>query len=132
MQLEDFYFLLTDEGARLLAETAATAITANNHLQLAQQLRRQMGPTRAHAVLETVILRQRAAAKFSRAAEMFFTRPALEQASAEIVSHYRARRYRQAGVQTIADLGCGIGGDAIALAAHAGVTGVEWDALRLA
>lgn len=132
MQLEDFYFLLTDEGARLLAETAATPITTDNHLQLAQQLRRQVGPTRAHAVIETVILRQRAAAKFSRAADMFFTRPALEQASAEIVSNYRARRYQQAGVQSVADLGCGIGGDAIALAAHANVTGVEWDALRLA
>jgi SAM-dependent methyltransferase len=132
MQLEDFYFLLSDEGGRLLAETAATPITADNHLQLAQQLRRRVGPARAHAVMETVLLRQRAAGKFSRAAEMFFTRPALEQASAEVVAHYRARRYQKAGAHTVADLGCGIGGDAIALAVQADVTGVEWDALRLA
>lgn len=132
MELADFYFLLTDQGARLLVETAATPITADNHLQLAQQLRQQVGPARAHAVIETVLLRQRAAAKFSRAAEMYFTRPALEQASAEVVARYRARRYAAAGVQTVADLGCSIGGDAIALAAQADVTGVEWDALRLA
>jgi SAM-dependent methyltransferase len=132
MQLEDFYVLLTDEGARLLAETAVAPITADNHLQLAQQLRQRVGPARAHAVIETVLLRQRAAGKFSRAAEMFFTRPALEQASAEVVARYRARRYQEAGVQSVADLGCGIGGDAIALAAQADVTGVEWDALRLA
>jgi SAM-dependent methyltransferase len=132
MQLEDFYFLLTDEGVRLLAETAATPITAGNHLQLAQRLRQQVGPARARAVLETVLLRQRAAGKFSRAADMFFTRPALEQASAEVISRYRARRYESAGVASVADLGCGIGGDAIALAAQADVTGVEWDALRLA
>lgn len=132
MQLEDFYFLLTDEGARLLAETAATPITRDNHLQLAHQLRQQVGPARAHAVMETVLLRQRAAGKFSRAAEMFFTRPALEQASAEVVARYRARRYEAAGVQSVADLGCGIGGDAIALAAQADVTGVEWDPVRLA
>jgi hypothetical protein len=63
---------------------------------------------------------------------MFFTRPALEQASSEIVSTYRARRYAAAGFSHIADLGCSLGGDSLALAAHAQVTGVEWDALRLA
>ena len=132
MQLEDFYYLLGEEGTRLLAETAATPINPDNHLPIAQQLRQRIGPERAHAVIETVVLRQRAAVKFSRAAEMFFTRPALEQASAEIVARYRAKRYANLGVGQVADLGAGIGGDALALAAITNVTGVEWDALRLA
>lgn len=132
MQLEDFYYLLSEEGERLLAETAAHPINPDNHLQIAQQLRQRIGPERAHAIIETVVLRQRAAVKFSRAAEMFFTRPALEQASAEIIARYRARRYEAIGIRQVADLGAGIGGDALALAAVADVTGIEWDALRLA
>ncbi len=80
----------------------------------------------------TVVLRQQAEKKFSRAAHMFFTRPALEQASSEIVSRYRARRFADAGFAHVADLGCGVGGDALALAGHGRVTGIEWDPLRLA
>ncbi len=132
MILDDLQFLLSPEGERWLDETATTPITAHNHLQIAAQLRQQLPPQQAQAVLETVILRQQAAAKFSRADQMFFTRPALEQASAEAVSHYRAQRFAAAGFRQVADLGCSIGGDALALAAHAQVTGVEWDAVRLA
>lgn len=132
MTLDDFYFLLTSEGQRLLQELATTSVTPQNHLQLATQLRQQVAPERAQAVLETALLRQLAAEKFSRAAEMYFTRPALEQASSEILSTYRARRYATAGFGHVADLGCSIGSDALALAAHATVTGIEWDEVRLA
>lgn len=132
MTLDDFYFLLSPAGQRLLRETADTSITPHNHLQIASQLRQQVTAPQAQAVLETILLRQQAAAKFSRAADMYFTRPALEQASAEIISTYRARRFAVAGLDSIADLGCGIGGDALALAAIAQVTGVERDPVRLA
>jgi SAM-dependent methyltransferase len=132
MDLASFHFLLTPEGQRLLAETAATPVTADNHLQLATQLRRQVPAAEAHAVLETVLLRQRAVEKFSRAAGMYFTRPALEQASAEVISRYRAGRYARAGIIRIADLGCGIGGDALALAERGRVIGVDVDLVRLA
>lgn len=131
MTLDDFQFLLSPEGERWLRETAVTPITPDNHLQIAAQLRQHLGPHQAQAVLETAVLRQRAAAKFSRAGQMFFTRPALEQASAEVVSGYRAGRFIAAGYGHVADLGCGIGGDALALAAAVRVTGVEWDVLRL-
>ncbi len=130
MELEDLHFLLSPEGARLLRETAVTPITPANHLQIATHLRRQT--PFAQAVLETVLLRQRAAAKFSHAAAMFFVREALEQASAEPVATYRARRFAAAGARHVADLGCGIGGDSLALAAHADVTGVDWDPVRVA
>ncbi|HRQ38046.1 MAG TPA: class I SAM-dependent methyltransferase [Chloroflexota bacterium] len=139
MTLDDLQFLLSTEGDRWLKETARSRfgfavipITPHNHLQIAAHLRQQLPAAQAQAVLETVILRQQAVAKFSRADQMFFTRPALEQASAEAVSHYRAGRFARAGYSHIADLGCSIGGDALALAAHAQVTGVEWDAVRLA
>ena len=83
----------------------------------------------ARGALETVLLRARAEKKFSRAGEMFFTRAGLEQASAEPVSRHRAARFR--GMERIADLGCGIGGDTLALADCAPVWAVDLDELRL-
>ncbi|MCA9971529.1 MAG: hypothetical protein KC425_15000, partial [Anaerolineales bacterium] len=108
MTLDDLHFLLSPAGQALLAEVAATPITPANHLKLAAALRRQT--EYAQAVLETALLRQAAAAKFSRAAQMYFTRAALEQATSEAVALHRARRFAAAGVAQIADLGCGIGG----------------------
>ncbi len=131
MRLETFYFLLTPTGRQWLAETAVSPLTPHNHLQIAAHLRQQLPPEVAQAVLETVLLRQEATTKFSRASQMFFTRPALEQASAEIISTYRARRFVALGVQRVADLGCGVGGDALALAAQAEVIGVDLDEVRL-
>jgi methylase of polypeptide subunit release factors len=132
MQLADLQFLLTPEGQRWLRQTAETPVTSNNHLQVASRLRDQLEPALAQAVLETVLLRQHAAQKFSMANQMYFTHPALEQATSETVAIYRASRYAQAGFTRLADLGCGIGGDALALAAHASLIGVDLDPLRLA
>jgi SAM-dependent methyltransferase len=132
MTLDDFAFLLTTSGERWLAELAATPITKHNHLQIVMRLRRDLSAAQAQAVMETAVLRQKAVTKFSRAAQMYFTRPALEQSSSEIIAAYRARRFADAGVRRVADLGCGIGGDAIGLAAHAHVIGVDMDPLRLA
>lgn len=132
MQLTDFDFLLSPEGQTLLHATAVTPITPQNHLQIASQLRQQLPPPHAQAIIDTLILRQRATKKFGHAAEMYFTRNALEQASSEIIAMYRAQRFVKVGIQTVADLGCGIGGDALALAQHVWVLGVDLDPLRLA
>jgi hypothetical protein len=125
-------FLLSSSGQSLLAELGAEPITPHNHLALAGRLRELVAPEFAQAILDTAILRQKAAAKFSHAAEMYFTRPALEQASAEIVSGYRAQRFFDAGFERAADLGCGIGGDALALCAGMDVVGLDREWLRLA
>lgn len=131
MNLDDLAFLHTSAAQEQLAALSATPITPHNHLNQAMSLRQTFTPEQAQAILETVVLRQLAAAKFTLATHMFFTRPALEQSSGETIAQYRARRFVRAGCATIADLGCGIGGDSLALAAQAEVTGVEWDALRL-
>ncbi|WP_420645529.1 THUMP-like domain-containing protein [Candidatus Leptofilum sp.] len=132
MTLDDLAFLLSDAGQRWLADVGQLEITPQTHLQIASWLRQKLPKTQAQAVLETAVLRQHATTKFSRAAEMYFVRAALEQASAEVVAQHRARRFADLGMTQIADLGCGIGGDAIALAANAEVTGVEWEPVRLA
>ena len=132
MQQEQWQFLLSEEGQALLAQAALFSLTDHNHLQLASDLRQQVDPLMAQAIIETTWLRQRAAGKFSQAARMYFTRSALEQASAEVIADYRARRFLAAGIGLTADLGCGIGGDAVGLAAAATVIGIDRDWLRLA
>src|SRR6185437_12358667 len=74
-------------------------------------------------------LRQAAAAKFSHAADMLFTRAGYEQSSSETVAAYRAGRL--AAARRVADLCCGIGGDLIALAAASDVLAVDRDETHL-
>lgn len=101
------------------------------------RLRRHLSPTRTHLVVEQVDLRRRAAAKFSQAHRMFFTRLGLEQATDEWVAAYKAAQFaeraeasQRAGgfmPSVVADLCCGIGGDLIALARRGSAVGVDRD-----
>jgi SAM-dependent methyltransferase len=132
MRYETWQFLLSPSGQSLLAELGAEPLTPDTHLAIASRLRRRVDAGRAQALLEIALLRQKGTAKFNRATAMYFTRPALEQASAEVVSHYHAQRFREAGFERVADLGCGIGGDALALSAAMEVVGLDHSWLRLA
>ena len=112
--------LVAAEGAEAIA--AATELTGLSALAAAERLRRSWDPDLAAAALQQVELRARAVAKFGSAATaMFFTREGLEQATRASVSHWRAARLRDRGVTRVADLGCGLGADALA-AAKAGLT----------
>src|SRR5690606_37642540 len=51
------------------------------------------------------------------AERLLFTRAGLEQATRMPVAAVHAGRFRAAGVARVVDLGCGIGGDALAFAA---------------
>lgn len=116
MRREELEFVQSPAGRAILDELAAQPLTPDTHLATADRLRGQLEPALAVAVLETAILRQRAARKFSRAGQMFFTRDGLEQATSEVVAAHRARRFAAAAIETVADMGCGIGGDALAFA----------------
>lgn len=62
-------------------------------------------------------LRTKAADKFGDFAQtMLFTQAGYEQATRLSVAAHHARRYRNANCTRVADLGCGIGADALALA----------------
>jgi SAM-dependent methyltransferase len=132
MELATFHELLSPAGQDLLARaTALPDLREETVLRALTALRRNAPHDLARAAVETVLLRRRAASKFAGAGAMYFTRDALEQASSERVARYRAARY--AGCPVVADLGCGIGGDTIALAGVAGaVVAVDRDPLRLA
>ena len=87
----------------------------------------------AAAALATAFARKRAASsrKFESPESMIFTRESYEQATPENVAAHRARRF--AGIARVADLCCGAGSDAIALArAGCSVTAVDCDADALA
>ncbi|VTU00432.1 Uncharacterized protein OS=Chloroflexus aurantiacus (strain ATCC 29364 / DSM 637 / Y-400-fl) GN=Chy400_1560 PE=4 SV=1: Methyltransf_26 [Gemmataceae bacterium] len=131
MDLEVFRELLTPAGQRVLLAAAALGPTEAGFLACFEKLRKHSPPALAKAALDTVLLRQRAKAKFAAADRMYFTREALEQASGDAVARYRAARLAPFG--TVADLCCGIGGDTVAFAA-AGLTvhAIELDPLRAA
>jgi predicted O-methyltransferase YrrM len=108
--------LLTPEGHALLDEVRGTAPA--DELAVATRLRREHPAELVSAALAQARLRQRAAAKFGAADadRMFFTPNGVEQSTRATVAAYRAERLKALGVTSVADLCCGIGGDAIALA----------------
>ncbi len=131
MDLTTFQQLLTPAGAAALAEAAALTPTEARFLPCFETLRKRHPAELAKAAIETAILRTKARDKFPSAERMFFTREALEQATSEPVARHRATRL--APWESVADLGCGIGGDTIALTrAGAHVIAVDSDPLRVA
>lgn len=120
MNLETLAALRTPDGVKALA--IAAEVAGGDPLAAAMALRsRGIEPALAAAALTQTGFRQRAAAKFGpAAAEMYFTRAGLEQATRLIVADRRAARLASAGVTSLADLGCGLGSDALA-AARAGI-----------
>ncbi|MCZ7417165.1 class I SAM-dependent methyltransferase [Streptomyces sp. WMMC897] len=118
--MDAFRALLTEEGAELLHRLRDH--DPADELTLATRLRRSHPPSLVSAALGQARLRQRAVVKFGAedAARMFFTPDGVEQATRSSVAAYRARRLAGRGVRRLADLCCGIGGDAVELA-RAGV-----------
>lgn len=129
MDVDLFRQLLSEYGQEVLHAAQALAPQEADFLRDYQILCRKYPPELARAALQMAILRREAAEKFPFAERMYFTRQALEQATPFEVSEYRAGRYR--GFTWVADLGCSLGGDTIALAQVALTTGVDRDRLRL-
>ena len=102
----------------------------SDELRAIEALRRSYPPTEARAAMALALGRVAATSKFSDAAELFCDREAAEQASSEFVARHTARRF--AGRRSVADLGCGMGGDLLEIARHADVIAVDRDPGRLA
>ncbi len=124
--------LLAPPGRALLAEADALLQSRAETLTALTRLRRTAAPDLAVAAWEMAELRRRGQTKFGpQAAEMYFVREALEQASGRRAADYHAARLLSAGAATVADLGGGIGGDALAFArAGLSVTLYERDPVR--
>jgi len=121
--------LLSAEGLRLL-DSLPVWQSSNEIVRTVSELRKAgHSPGLVAAVLNQSKMRARAVSKFGAFAErMLFTEAGLEQATRLSVAALHAGRFSNAGVNWVADLGCGIGADALAIAGlDLNVTAVERD-----
>ena len=117
MELAELTALLTPEGLRLVDEIGAIDTPADVATTVSRLRATGLSPELVSAAVGQARLRTRARQKFGEFAErMLFTRAGLEQATRLAIGARHAGRFRDAGFARVADLGCGIGGDALAFA----------------
>lgn len=122
ISIADWNWLTSEAGQAWIARAAEVQGDA---LRRTTRLRKELSRERTALVVEQVQLRERARSKFTAAERMLFTSRGLEQATDEHVAAYKAERF--AG-RAVADLCCGIGGDAMAIAQSAPrLTAVDQD-----
>jgi len=134
VEAADLAQLLTPAGMALLDRTPAVS-DGGEIVRVVARLRAEgHDPGLVAAVLTQAKLRQKARGKFGEfAARMLFTEAGLEQATRLQVAAQHAGRFAAAGLTRVADLGCGIGGDALAMAAlDLDVTAVDRDEVTAA
>lgn len=121
--------LLTPESQRLLA-TLAPISGKDDVLGAVTNLRKQgLDADLVAQIVTQLRLRFRAKSKFGEfASQMLFTEAGLEQASRLAVAAHHAARFREHGITSVTDLGCGIGADSLAFASIGlAVTAIEKD-----
>ncbi|WP_295838002.1 SAM-dependent methyltransferase [uncultured Microbacterium sp.] len=117
MDTAELTALLTPEGLRLLDEVGPLSSVDDAARAVSRLRGAGHSPDLVSAVVGQARLRVRAATKFGPFADrMLFTRAGLEQATRLPIAARHAGRFRAAGIGSVADLGCGIGGDALGLA----------------
>lgn len=137
MDLATQQWLLSADGQALLAAATEAYVEADaDAVAAVTRLRRQHAadPEHTAAAMTIVRLRVKGVDKFGDdAVRMYFTPDALKQATRRRVAEHRAARLAAARPDSVVDLGCGVGGDLIAMA-RAGhiVAGVEADPVRAA
>ncbi|MCU1416431.1 MAG: class SAM-dependent methyltransferase [Schumannella sp.] len=134
MDVAELRELLSPEGLRLLDEVGPIASTQDVVRTVSRLRAAGHSGALVAAVLGQARLRAKAVPKFGDfAARMLFTPDGLEQATRLRVAALHAGRFDEAGVDVVADLGCGIGSDAMAFAAlDLAVLAVERDELTAA
>jgi hypothetical protein len=127
--LDDVAYLRSDAGARDLREVNEFRLAGGALVSEIASARDRFGE-RAAVLVETTLLRRKAAIKFADPSGWLFTDEALQQATAEPVAEHRARRLAGAVVH---DATCSIGTELAALRNSAVyVVGSDIDPVRLA
>ncbi|WP_125099157.1 class I SAM-dependent methyltransferase [Leucobacter chromiireducens] len=116
-------FLFTTQGVNALGRAVGALAGGADVTRLNTQLRADgLAAEHTAAVLTQAQLRLKAQGKLGELARsLLFTPAGLEQASRRAVSVRHAARFRDAGCTRVADLGCGIGTESMALIS-AGIT----------
>lgn len=130
----DVELLFTPEAVEVLASLPPIESKANVVQNVSALRKRGLSAEMTSVVLLQQRLRTKAASKFGDfAGRMFFTEDGLQQATRLSVAARHAARFRELGAHHVADLGCGIGGDALALAGlGVRVTAVDRDEVTAA
>jgi SAM-dependent methyltransferase len=134
MERSELVELLSPEGLRLL-DSLPPYHSTGDVVRMVSDLRKAgHPPALVTAVLTQARLRSKAAGKFGPFAErMLFTEAGLEQATRLSVAALHAGRFASSRLSRVVDLGCGIGGDAMAMAAiDLEVTAVDADEITAA
>ncbi len=127
--LDDVAYLRSDDGRRALADVADLALSGAGQVTDIATVRRRFGE-RTAILVETTLLRRKAAAKLDDPSAWLFTDDALQQATAAAVAEHRARRLVGARVH---DVTCSVGAELAALEPVAGqLLGSDLDPVRLA
>ncbi len=115
--------LFTTPGIDALGRAVGALSSGVDAARLNAQLRKEgLAADHTAAVLTQAQLRIKAQAKLGEMARsLLFTPAGLEQATRRIVALRHAARFRDAGCTRVADLGCGIGTESMALLS-AGIT----------
>ena len=127
--LDDYRWLVGDQATPWLRRVDEDLRGTPPTPAFLRQLRQSLGVERTSLVLEQVELRRKAEEKFRQAQKLFFTRRGLEQATDDLLAAYKAQRFVDA--LHVADLCCGIGGDALALAGDHPLSLVDRDEVSL-
>jgi hypothetical protein len=127
--LDDVAYLRSGAGARDLGEVNDFRLTDASLVADIATARERFGD-RAAVLVETTLLRRKAAVKFADPSGWLFTDEALQQATAAPVAAHRARRLSGVAVH---DTTCSIGAELAALRNSAAyVVGSDIDPVRLA
>lgn len=127
--VDDVAYLGGDDGRDALGVVAALPLSDASRIADVEAARRRFGD-RAPVLIETVLLRRRAAAKFADPHAWLFTDEAMQQATPEPVAAHRARRLAGAVVH---DVTCSVGAELAALRSVAArVVGSDLDPVRAA
>ena len=134
METTELLELLSPDGLRLLNSLPRFESSQDVVRSVATLRKAGHSPVLVAAVLHQQRLRAKAEAKFGPFAErMLFTTAGLEQATRLRVAALHAGRYQRAELTRVADLGSGIGADALAMAGiDLEVTAVERDEVTAA
>src|SRR5690349_4754692 len=117
MDLATFQRLRSPEGRQALTRAVELYADGGDSVRAGAELRRTTDAELAAAAMSQAALRVAARAKLGDdASVLFFTPDALEQCTRAEVAAHRAARVSFAAPSSVVDLGCGIGGDLIALA----------------
>jgi len=108
------------------------AIDALDQPAAIARLRKHAGANDVRRAVELVTARRRAAGKLAHADDLLLDNIGVEQATSYEVAQHKAMRFGACGMDEVIDLCCGMGGDAMALAAKGQVTLADHDADRAA